>query len=447
MRVFHQKLGFFSPLPEGEGISLKWSQLFYFWIIFFVVLASSSCRPDTPSNKTVGDDAAFLNELQHRCFRFFGEAANPENGLISDRARADGRQSFPVSSIASIGFGLTAICIGDERGWIKSQEAIQRILITLRYLLNDLPHGHGFYYHFIDMETGQRVDDCELSSIDTALLMAGVLTVRQYYKGTEIERLATQLYERIDWRWMLADGTTLSMGWKPESGFLHSRWDGFSEHMIIYLMALGSSTHPLPPEIWYAWKREPIITYGGRTFLQVPPLFVHQYSHAWVDFRNRRDAYTDYWENSVQATLAHREFSMDLSDTFPLYSEKLWGITASDGPDGYKAWGGPPATTNPPIDGTVVPCAAAGSIPFVPQKAIEVLLRYMYEEFGGRIWEKYGFIDAFNPHTGWVNKDVIGIDVGITLLMIENYRSGFVWKFFMQNPEIQHAMKIAGFLS
>lgn len=391
-------------------------------------------------------DDEFLDELERRSFQFFWEQANSENGLIADRTKADGSTNFPVASIASVGFGLTGICIADERGWIKHDDAYQRVLTTLRFFAEKLPHEHGFYYHFLDMKTGDRAWKCELSPIDTTLLLAGVLTARQYYKGTEVEELATKIYERADWPWMLDGGQTLAMGWTPEGGFLGGRWDGYSEHMVMYLMGLGSPSYPLPAETWQVWKREPVVTYSGRTFLQCPPLFTHQYSHAWVDFHDKRDAFADYWRNSVLATLAQRQFCMDLQDRFPKYSENLWGITSSDGPDGYKAWGGPPATTQPVVDGTVVPCAPGGSIPFAPRECIAAL-RNMYDQYGDRIWQKYGFADAFNPHTGWVASDVIGIDVGITLLMAENHRTGFVWKYFMQNPEIKRAMQLAGFRS
>lgn len=378
-------------------------------------------------------DEIFLEELQRRCFQFFWEQANPTNGLIADRARADGSEPGTICSIASIGFGLTGICIADARGWIPRAAAYRRVLTTLRHLWEKQEHVCGFYYHFLDMQTGARVWDCELSSIDTALLMAGVLTARQYYRGTEVERLATRLYERVDWDWMRNGGPTLTMGWTPEGGFLEARWDGYSEHMMLYLMALGSPTHPVPPDTWMKWKREPVITYAGRTYLQCPPLFTHQYSQAWVDFRDKRDAFADYWQNSVLATLAHRQFCYDIG-----YPPNLWGITASDSANGYRAWGGPPKT--PDVDGTVVPCAPGGSIPFAPAECLAAL-----REMQRFTWTRYGFADAFHPHTGWVNPDVIGIDVGITLLMAENYRSGFVWHYFMRNPEIQRAMALAGF--
>ncbi|MCS7048504.1 MAG: hypothetical protein NZ483_04325 [Verrucomicrobiae bacterium] len=388
--------------------------------------------PPNP-NPVPTEDAAFLEEVERRCFRFFWEQANPTTGLIADRARADGSEPGTVCSIASIGFGLTGICIADARGWIPRAEAYRRVLTTLRHLWEKQEHVRGFYYHFLDMKTGARVWNCELSSIDTALLMAGVLTARQYYRGTEVERLATRLYERVDWDWMRNGGDTLTMGWTPENGFLEARWDGYSEHPMLYLMALGSPTHPVPLDTWMKWKREPVITYAGMTYLQCPPLFTHQYSQAWVDFRDKRDAFADYWHNSVLATHAHRQFCYDIG-----YAPNLWGITASDSRTGYRAWGGPPKT--PDVDGTVVPCAPGGSIPFAPSECLAAL-----REMQKYTWTQYGYADAFHPGTGWVNPDVIGLDVGITLLMAENYRSGFVWHYFMRNPEIQRAMTLAGF--
>jgi hypothetical protein len=355
---------------------------------------------------------------------------------------ADGSGKFDVASIAATGFGLAALCIGDERGWIESDRAYQRVLTTLRFIWEKLPNEHGFYYHFVDNQTGGRVWNCELSSIDTGLLLAGVLTARQYYKGTEVEELATKIYERVDWPWMRGGGETLTMGWTPENGFQNATWDGYSEHTIIYLMGLGSSTHPLPPEAWKIWKREPVIAYDGLTFLACPPLFTHQFSHAFVDYRNIRDDFANYYRNSVLATRAHRRMCIKLAKRFPHFSEDLWGITASDYAGGYTAWGGPPATEN--IDGTVVPAAAAGSVPFLPEETIRTL-RYMKKTYGDRVWKRYGFVDAFNPQTGYTADQVIGIDVGISLLMIENYRSGFVWKYFMANPEVQRAMDLAGF--
>jgi hypothetical protein len=394
-------------------------------------------------------DHAFLDDLQRRSFLFFSEQADPATGLIRDRAGADGgpsanRAARNVASIASVGFGLTGVCVAERRGWVPRDAAYARVLTTLRFLHDRMPHERGFYYHFVDMRTGERAWQCELSSIDTALLMCGVLTARQHYAGTEVEELATRLYERVDWPWMLAGGKTLSMGWKPENGgaFLESRWRDFSEGWMLYLLAMGSKSHPLPAEHWHAWERKPKVTYAGRTFLQHPPLFVHQFPHAWFDVRGMRDDHADYFQNSVDATLAHRQFCVDLRDRFPKFGENLWGITSSDSAKGYVGWGGPPATDN--LDGTVVPCAAAGSLPFAEEECLRTL-RHMREAYGDKVWKRYGFVDAFNPHTGWVNPDVIGIDLGITLVMIENARTGWVWDCFMRNPEAKRALEAAGF--
>jgi hypothetical protein len=393
-------------------------------------------------------EAAFLEDLQHRSFLYFWDTANPANGLIPDQAKADGSQPCSVSSIASVGFGLTALCIGVEHGWISREAGYARALTTLRFFAEKASGEHGFFFHFLDMKTGERAWGSELSSIDTWLFLSGVLTVRQYFHGTDVEKLATALYEQTDWPWMLDGGVTLNMGWTPETGFLKGRWEGFSEHLAMYLMAIASPTHALSAEAWKAWKRQPALTqYEGYTFLQYPPLFVHQYPHAWIDFRDQRDAFTDYWTNSKIATLAHERFCESLKERFPAYG-KLWGITSSDSAKGYMDWGGPPVGTGAAfdtrIDGTVVPCASGGSIPFAPKDCI-ANLRRMKDEYGTKIYLKYGFVDAFNPQNGWVAANVLGIDVGITLLMTENYRTGFVWRTFMANPEIARAMKAAGF--
>ena len=416
--------------------------------------ATPVVQPVPMEELTQMDDPAFLTEWQKRCFAYFWEQADPTTGLVADRAPADGSRRYdrathdpdapdaPVASIAAVGFGLTAICIADERDWIDGDAAYERVATTLRFLLNEAEHVEGFYYHFMEMHDGQRAWASELSSIDTALLMAGVLTARQYYPDTEVASLATQLYDRVNWPWMMNDGLTLSMGWSPEDGFIEYRWDHFSEHLVMQVLGLGSTTHPLPPAAWHNWQRGPIFEYEGGRFMSYPPLFVHQFSHAWVDFRDKRDDYADYWANSVFATKAHRAMFTRLADRFPLYGETLWGVTSSDSAMGYTAWGGP--SPSPHIDGTVVPCAAAGSIPFAPAACISAV-RHMFDTYGDRAWQHYGLVDAFNPHTNWFASDVIGIDVGITLLMIENHRSEFVWDYFMRNPEVQAAMQIAGF--
>jgi hypothetical protein len=395
------------------------------------------------------EDENFLDELQYRSFLYFWETANPENGLIPDRSKADGSALGDVASTASVGFGLTALCIGVERQWVSREAAYERALTTLRFFADKIPNERGFYYHFLDIKTGRRVWDSELSSIDTWMLLSGVLTVKNYFHDAELERLADLLYDRVDWQWMTNQGPTLTMGWMPETGFLTARWNGFSEHLAMNLMAIGSRTHPLSPDAWQAWNRSEALTpYQNSVYLQYPPLFVHQFSQAWIDFRGKRDGSADYWMNSRVATLAHIDFCDSLKGRFPAYG-KMWGITASDGPKGYVDWGGPPVGKNrvpdPRIDGTVVPCAAAGSIPFAPKECISNL-RTIKSAAGDKIYKKYGFVDAFNPQTGWVGSDVIGIDLGITLVMAENYRTGFVWRTFMANPEVPAALKAAGFM-
>lgn len=363
---------------------------------------------------------------------------------MKDRALANGNDNntHTMSSIAATGFGLTSLCIGDRRGFGKHSDIIKRVRDTLRFFVHVPVNEHGFFFHFVHMETGQRWEKCEVSSIDTSLLLCGVLTSRQYFEDQEIRDLATKIYDRVDWPWMLNGGSTLSMGWLPESGFLKARWVHYCELMMIYLLGIGSPTHPLSADTWKAWAR-PVIRYQGIEYISGnDPLFTHQYSQAWFDFRKKRDSYTNYFENSIKATKAHKLFCLSLHDRFPDYSDNLWGISASDYVNGYTAWGGPPPQG--PIDGSIVPCATGGSLSFLFDDCIRVLrnIRGRYAEKG---WGKYGFVDAFNPLTGWYDPDVLGIDLGITMLMAENHRTGFVWNTFMKNPEAQSAMQKAGF--
>jgi hypothetical protein len=391
-----------------------------------------------------GTDDKLLDEIQRTSFDFFWFEASAKTGQVKDRALANGNDTRAMSSIAATGFGLTSLCIGDHRSFGASKEILERVRVTLRFLANDLHHEHGFYYHFIHVETGARWEKTELSSIDTSLLLCGVLTARQYFADQEIKDLATKIYERVDWPWMLNGGSTLSMGWHPESGFLDARWEHYCELMMIYLLGIGSPTHPLSPDTWKAWTR-PVIKYKGLEYISGnDPIFTHQYSQAWFDFRKKRDAYANYFENSITATKAHKLFCLSLRDKFPDYSEDLWGISASDYEKGYTAWGGPPSQG--PIDGSIVPCATGGSLAFLFDDCIRVL-RNIRGPWGEKAWARYGFVDAFNPLDGWYDQDVLGIDLGITMLMAENHRSGLVWDTFMKNPEARTAMQRAGFHS
>jgi hypothetical protein len=388
------------------------------------------------------DEDALLDEVERTSFRFFWEQANPETGLVRDRANAFSTKQNELGSIAALGFGLTAICIADARGYIPRSLAHQRVLNTLRFLWRDLPNHRGFFYHWANINTAERQFDSEVSSIDTAILLCGVLTCCEHFGHWEIEDVGRRIFERVEWTWLSEDTSILSHGWTPETGFLSSRWNDYSELMMMYLLGLGSSTYPLPRSSWDAWKRVPFVYDGIRYIGSFAPLFIHQYSQAWFDFRNKHDRYADYFQNSALATEAHKRFCIDLAGQFPDYTDDLWGITASDSAHGYVAWGGPPATG--PIDGTVVPCAAGGSLPFLPQQTVRVL-KTIKERYGKQAWSRYGFVDAFNPLTNWYDTDVIGIDTGITMVMAENARSGFVWDTFMKNPEAQRGMQRAGF--
>jgi len=405
--------------------------------------ASQHTHPATPPlpTKLSQDDDQFLNELEHGNFLFFWEQGNPHTGLIKDRCDVRTKDTSIVASIASTGFGLTAICIGQMRGFITYAEARLRVIATLSFLWHKLPTHRGFFYHFANINTGERIWDSEASSVDTAILLCGVLTCRQHFHDRDITELAHAIFDRVDWTWLSEDTGVLAHGWTPELGFLPSKWDFYSELMMMYLLGLGSSSHPLPSEAWFAWKRR-IFEYDGLRFIgSFAPLFVHQYSQAWFDFRHKRDRYADYFKNSAIATDVHRRFCLELNVQFPDYSNALWGITASDSDKGYVIWGGPPAMG--PIDGTIVPSAAGGSLPFLPEATMRVL-RTIHDHYP-QAWCRYGFVDAFNPLTNWYDRDVIGIDTGITMLMAENARTGFVWETFMKNHEAQRGMAIAGF--
>ncbi len=389
------------------------------------------------------DDDKLLDDLERACFLFFWEQGNPETGLIKDRCNVRTKDESLGASIASTGFGLTAICIAEQRGFIDHADARLRVVRTLSFLWHKLPTHRGFFFHFANINTGERLWDSEVSSVDTAILLCGVLTCKQHFADRNIRQLAHAIFDRVDWTWLSEDTSLLSHGWTPELGFIPSRWEYYSELMMIYLLGMGSPSHPLPKDAWLAWKRT-IFEYEGLRYIgSFAPLFVHQYSQAWFDFRLKRDRFADYFLNSAIATEVHRRFCVGLHAQFSDYSNDLWGITASDSAHGYVAWGGPPA--NGPIDGTVVPCAAGGSLPFQPASSLQVV-RTIHDRYPNA-WSRYGFVDAFNPLTGWYDTDVIGIDVGIIMLMAENLRTEFVWKTFMKNPEAQQGMARAGFAS
>lgn len=406
-----------------------------------------------PTARISPEDDAFLEDMSRRSFRYFWEQTNPKNGLTFDRTTTDGvprppeHRGYNIASSAASGFALTSYCIAADRKWVSRPEAIERTRNTLDFFANRAFHKNGWFYHWMDFDTGERRWNSEISSIDTALLLAGVLTVKQCFSDNkEIGQLADKISQRVDYKWMQGENQyLLTHGWKPEDGFLRNNWGKYSEDAILYLLAIGSKTHPISPNSWYAWER-PWQEYGGYRYLAaVSPLFIHQFSHAWVDFRNRREhrpPFVNYFENSVKATRAHQKFFVEeLSREFPRYSATMWGMSASDSQRGYIAWGAPPRHDR--TDGSVVPYAVAGSLMFTPDITLPTL-KEMKNKYGDKVYGKYSFADAFNPHNGWVNGDVLGIDLGISLVSAENLRTGKVWYWFMQNEDTRRAFKLIG---
>jgi hypothetical protein len=386
-----------------------------------------------------GASDRLLDEIQRRACLFFYEMADPATGMVLDRAPCNGGYEPGVSSIAATGFGLSALAIAHRRGYLDPDAAQSRVRQTLEFLCEKAERKRGFFYHFLDSSNGKRVWNCEASSIDTCWLLCGALHCRAYWDDATIRSRANELLNRADWTWMLNGSRTLSHGWTPEGGFLSYRWDTYAELLAMYLLAMASETHGIPASCWHAWKR-PMRNYRGVFYMDAEtPLFVHQYSHAWFDFRGRVDSYANYFNNSQRATQAHRNFCIHLSSEFPWYGPDMWGVTASDSRGGYRVWGHP---ARPP-DGTLVPCAAGGSIVFLPQSCGSVL-QNMYDRYGDQAWRKYGFVDAFHPQERWFNADVVAIDQGIMLLMAENYRSLSVWDAVMSTPEARRGFEAAG---
>lgn len=377
-----------------------------------------------PASDAAPDDA-FLDKLEYDSILYFANEANPKNGFVKDSSRPGA-----PCSVAAVGFGLVAICIGNSRGWIDRDKAYDRVVRTLRAFKDEVPNERGFFYHFLDMRTGSRTWNSELSSIDTALFLAGALFAGEYFKGTEVQMLANELYERVDWPWMMNGKSVMCMGWKPDSGFLWYYWDSYSEAMILYALAIGSPTHPISKDAWFAWNRH-IDTYKDHEVVYCPTgsLFTYQYSHAWIDFRNLYEGEINYFDNSIKATKANRQFCIDNAPKYKTYGENSWGLTACLGPDGYRGYGSKPGEGL--NDGTIAPCGMAGSIVFDPQASLDGL-KYLYNNHKNFLYGKYGFKDAFNIDKNWWAEEYLGIDVGITLLMIENYRSGLVWDTFMK---------------
>ena len=415
-----------------------------------------------------------IDAIQRQAFNYFIHETNLANGLVVDTTRA----SAP-SSIAAVGLGLTAYPAAVERGFISRREAVERTLTTLRFFWGskqspepDATGYRGFYYHFLDMRTGARTWQCELSTVDSALLLGGMLTAAAYFNEDrpaerDIRELATRLYERVDWQWAQNGGLTLTHGWKPEGGFLPYRWEGYDEAMLLYVLALGSPTHPIPAESYRSWAS----TYEWRTvygtsFLFAAPLFTHQLSHVWIDFRDIQDAFmrehgSNYFENSARATAVQQQYAIRNPNGYVGYGEFCWGITASDGPGDvtrevagvrrqffdYLARGVPDG----PDDGTLAPWGVVASLPFAP----EIVLPTIAHMWGPRLGKEhpYGFRTTFNPTFpdpggsahGWVSSYHCGLNQGPIVVMIENYRSGLIWNMLRTSPQIVAGLRTAGF--
>jgi len=432
--------------------------LIMIFMVSLMVFVAPGCRAASETavlaapETMLADDDAFLDEVQRQTFQYFVECSNPANGLVMDKALNLPAGSEPVdfsysaATIAGVGFALSVYPVGVERGWMTREKAIELTRTTLRFFAEKMEHKHGFFYHFVDMHTGARAMNCEISSIDTALFLAGALFAAQYYKDSEIQQLAQQLYQRADWAWMCNGDRYPSMGWTPENGFIKATWDHYSEGLLLYILALGAREHALPTEAWdfrRLWGR-----YKEHVYLINQPLFTHQFPQVWLDLRGKRDAHANYFASSVQATLANRQFCLDLRQSYQTFSENCWGLTACIGPDNYHAYGAPP---NPAVvDGTVAPAGAACSIVFTPQLAIAALREYyssktLPESIKKRLHGRFGLSDSFNVDRDFVASEAFAINHGPMLLMIENYRSGLIWKHFMQLPAVTHAMQKAGF--
>ncbi len=449
-----------------------------------LLLFLSACSIVCSQRQTGGPDphpsAAWdplLDTIQTRTLRYFLETTSAQNGLAPDRWPARS-----PSSIAAVGFALTCYPIAVEHGLITRPDGAARVLTTLRFFrrlapsdATASPGGYkGFYYHFIRMEDGAREWESELSTIDTGLLMMGVLCCQSYFSADnpqerELRSLADSLYRRIDWKWAMAGRPGITMGWTPEHGFHDLTWNGYNEAMFLYIIALGSPTHPVPAEAWEHWTSS--YAWGpmyGYEYVQFAPLFGHQFTQCWLDLRGVPDTYMrahgiDYFENSRRATLAQRAYASANEKGWIGYSDSLWGFTACDGPkdtafdvegtrrrfESYGARGFSPRWSND--DGTIAPTAAGGSLPFAPEVCIPAL-RTMRRSFDTLLWSRYGFKDAFNltyrtPATpaGWFDRDYLGIDQGPIAVMIENFRNGFVWNIMKKNSVIVEGLRRAGF--
>ncbi|HEX4585953.1 MAG TPA: glucoamylase family protein [Burkholderiaceae bacterium] len=461
-------------------------------LAFAGALACGGCTPQArPSPALVlpptASGQSLLDDLERRTFDFFWQTANPVNGLVPDRY-----PSPSAASIAAVGFALTAYPIGVERGWITRAQARDRVLATLQFFAaaaqgpqsGGMTGYQGFFYHFLHMSRGTRAWKCELSTVDTALLLAGVLFCQSWFDQAisdevQIRQLADAIYTRVNWTWAQPRAPLIAMGWTPEHGFIKQDWCGYNEAMIVYLLALGSPVHEVEPAAWPAWCSTYDASWGtfeGYEHLGFAPLFGHQYSHVWVDFRGIADPYMrargiDYFENSRRATYSQRAYAISNPGRWKGYDDRIWGLSACDGPHdgvqpyqgvgrrfrGYAARGA--GLRHTVDDGTIAPTAMLASLPFAPEIVLPSL-HEMVRRHGALLYTRYGLLDAFNPTFdypawleygrlapgfGWVDTDYVGIDQGPILAMIANYRKGFVWKVMRNNANLVRGLRRAGF--
>jgi len=393
-----------------------------FLCVFFLTL--------TPSTHAADGDTQLIDKVGRDSFRYFLEYTPEKTGLTRDSSRPGS-----PCSVAGVGFYLASLVVATENNWISRKKAYMRAYTALNTLAQKGEREHGFFYHFLDPHSGRRTWGSEASSIDTALLLAGALVAAEYFKGSHVEKIANKLYEEVDWKWMTNGTDLINHGYKPETGFLQYYWDIYSEHLIMQALALGSPTHPLPLSAWKAWRRDTeernnrsiVYSYSGS-------LFTYQYPQTFIDFRTLQDNGINYFDNSRYATEENKRFCEEHQSEYATYKAGYWGLTASLGPHGYKAYGAEPG--NPFHDGTVAPYGAIAAMPFTPTESL-LFMHKLYDEHRQDLYGRCGFKDAFNLDKNWFAREYLSIDQGITVLMIENYKTERVWELFMKHDSVQ----------
>lgn len=446
------------PAGEHSEYEYSWNVSSFpsgnYWIRA-VFLDGSGIRHEGPSSRinlrNSFDFNAFLDDVQRKTFDYFVNEVDPKTFLVKDRSTNGSHYSTGLT-----GFQITAYVIGVERGWMKKETALHRLNVLMDYFLNHFTRYHGVIPHWLDAGRNEVWEIETGDLVETSFVVSGALTAKEYFKGNHpleiaFRNKADQFYERIEWQEFLKrdkkenEKGLLPWHWSLRKGASALQLEGYNETMIVYLLALGSPTHSIPASSWDAWaKSYQKGKYGPYELIACAPLFTHQYTHLWVDFRGKNDKYADYFKNSILATLVNREFSLKENN----YQGEIWGLTASEGPNNYKAYGAPPHASNVPVinDGTIAPTAAGTSIMFTPELSIAAL-KEMKDQYGDQVYGKYGFKDAFNPNQKWFFSEYLGLDQGPLLIGIENYRTGLIWRLFMQNPHIQEGLRKAGFQS